>query len=101
MEIKKQTSLRGELTVPGDKSISHRAVMFGSLAQGTTNGIIAYPIHVSQCPCLASADKSWYDERKGGIPMTNQQKFDRLRRLLDEASIYSRAVGKLDFDMQC
>ena len=28
--------LRGELTVPGDKSISHRAVMFGSLAEGTT-----------------------------------------------------------------
>lgn len=36
MEIKKQTNLRGELTVPGDKSISHRAVMFGSLAKGTT-----------------------------------------------------------------
>ena len=36
MEIKKQTNLRGELAVPGDKSISHRAVMFGSLAQGTT-----------------------------------------------------------------
>ena len=36
MEIQKQTNLRGELTVPGDKSISHRAVMFGSLAQGTT-----------------------------------------------------------------
>lgn len=36
MEIKKQTRLRGKLTVPGDKSISHRAVMFGSLAQGTT-----------------------------------------------------------------
>lgn len=28
--------LRGEITVPGDKSISHRAVMFGSLAKGTT-----------------------------------------------------------------
>lgn len=28
--------LRGEVTVPGDKSISHRAVMFGSLAEGTT-----------------------------------------------------------------
>lgn len=28
--------LRGELTVPGDKSISHRSVMFGSLAEGTT-----------------------------------------------------------------
>ena len=36
MEIKKQTHLRGMLTVPGDKSISHRAVMFGSLAKGTT-----------------------------------------------------------------
>ena len=36
MEIKKQTNLRGMLTVPGDKSISHRAVMFGSLAKGTT-----------------------------------------------------------------
>lgn len=28
--------LRGELMIPGDKSISHRAVMFGSLAKGTT-----------------------------------------------------------------
>ena len=37
MEIKKQTHLAGELSVPGDKSISHRAVMFGSLANGTTN----------------------------------------------------------------
>lgn len=36
MEIKKQANLRGTLTVPGDKSISHRAVMFGSLAKGTT-----------------------------------------------------------------
>ena len=28
--------LRGEITIPGDKSISHRAVMLGSLAKGTT-----------------------------------------------------------------
>ncbi len=28
--------LRGEITVPGDKSISHRSVMFGSIAKGTT-----------------------------------------------------------------
>lgn len=28
--------LSGEITVPGDKSISHRAIMFGSLAEGTT-----------------------------------------------------------------
>ncbi len=29
-------SLLGELTVPGDKSISHRAVMLGAMAEGTT-----------------------------------------------------------------
>ncbi|WP_036612946.1 3-phosphoshikimate 1-carboxyvinyltransferase [Oribacterium sp. P6A1] len=29
--------LRGELTVPGDKSISHRAVMLGALSEGTTH----------------------------------------------------------------
>lgn len=28
--------LHGEVTIPGDKSISHRAVMFGAIAQGTT-----------------------------------------------------------------
>ena len=28
--------LQGKLQVPGDKSISHRAVMFGALAEGTT-----------------------------------------------------------------
>jgi 3-phosphoshikimate 1-carboxyvinyltransferase len=29
-------ALRGNLRVPGDKSISHRSIMFGSLAEGTT-----------------------------------------------------------------
>lgn len=36
MKFTRVKSLRGEINVPGDKSISHRAVMFGSLAQGTT-----------------------------------------------------------------
>ena len=30
------TGLKGSVIIPGDKSISHRAVMFGSLAKGTT-----------------------------------------------------------------
>jgi 3-phosphoshikimate 1-carboxyvinyltransferase len=30
------SSLRGAIEVPGDKSISHRAVMFGAIANGTT-----------------------------------------------------------------
>ncbi|MDO6655393.1 3-phosphoshikimate 1-carboxyvinyltransferase [Anaerobacillus sp. 1_MG-2023] len=29
-------SLKGTVTIPGDKSISHRAIMFGSIAKGTT-----------------------------------------------------------------
>ena len=29
-------TLKGEITVPGDKSISHRSVMFGSIAKGST-----------------------------------------------------------------
>ncbi len=36
MEITPAKELRGEVTVPGDKSISHRSVMFGSIAKGTT-----------------------------------------------------------------
>lgn len=37
MEIQKPSApLRGIVDIPGDKSISHRAVMFGSLARGTT-----------------------------------------------------------------
>lgn len=36
MKFARSTPLWGEVTVPGDKSISHRAVMFGSLASGTT-----------------------------------------------------------------
>lgn len=36
MIIPKYKSLSGEVTVPGDKSISHRSVMLGALADGTT-----------------------------------------------------------------
>ena len=34
--IKTSGKLRGEITVPGDKSISHRSVMLGSIAKGDT-----------------------------------------------------------------
>ena len=34
--LTRKAGLKGTLTVPGDKSISHRAVMFGALAEGTT-----------------------------------------------------------------
>lgn len=36
MIIEHRSSLRGEITVPGDKSISHKAILLGSLAKGTS-----------------------------------------------------------------
>lgn len=36
MLIESRNELKGEITVPGDKSISHRAVVMGALARGTT-----------------------------------------------------------------
>ena len=36
MKITKVPCLKGEITIPGDKSISHRSVMLGSIAKGTT-----------------------------------------------------------------
>ena len=36
MELCSITGLKGKVTVPGDKSISHRCIMFGSIADGTT-----------------------------------------------------------------
>lgn len=37
MLFHKSQALKGEITVPGDKSISHRGIMLGALAQGTTS----------------------------------------------------------------
>lgn len=36
MQIQPVTSLRGTVNIPGDKSISHRAIMLGALAEGST-----------------------------------------------------------------
>ena len=36
MIFTRTNALKGEITVPGDKSISHRSIMFGALAEGTT-----------------------------------------------------------------
>ena len=34
--VERATSIAGEIRPPGDKSISHRAVIFGSIAKGKT-----------------------------------------------------------------
>lgn len=36
MELQKATHLKGTISIPGDKSISHRAIMFGAISGGIT-----------------------------------------------------------------
>ncbi len=36
MNLNKVSSLKGEITIPGDKSISHRAIMLGAISEGLT-----------------------------------------------------------------
>lgn len=54
MVVEPRAGLRGKVSVPGDKSISHRAVMFGSIAQGTTqiDGFLAGADCLSTIACF-------------------------------------------------
>ncbi|MCP9774674.1 3-phosphoshikimate 1-carboxyvinyltransferase [Cyanobium sp. WAJ14-Wanaka] len=47
-------SLRGQVRVPGDKSISHRALLFGGIAEGTTriDGLLPAEDPLSTADCL-------------------------------------------------
>lgn len=63
MNFQKVNTLRGEVTIPGDKSISHRAVMFGSLAEGTTE----VTNFLQGADCLSTIDAF----RKMGIEIEN------------------------------
>lgn len=55
--------MHGEVTIPGDKSISHRAVMFGSLADGLTE----VTNFLQGADCLSTIDAF----RKMGIEIEN------------------------------
>ena len=54
MLIEQRNSLKGEITVPGDKSISLRSIMFGSLTKGTTeiDGFLMGEDCMSTIDCL-------------------------------------------------
>ena len=49
-------SLRGTVRVPGDKSISHRSLLFGAIAEGTTTieGLLPAEDPLSTAACLLS-----------------------------------------------
>lgn len=65
MKFSRTNALRGTVTIPGDKSISHRSVMFGALAKGTTR----VTNFLQGADCLSTIDCF----RKMGIEIENTQ----------------------------
>lgn len=65
MIFKRVNHCKGEIIIPGDKSISHRAVMFGSLAEGTTE----ISNFLQGADCLSTIDCF----RKMGIEIENSR----------------------------
>lgn len=65
MKFYQSGPLKGEVTIPGDKSISHRSVMFGSIAKGTTEitGFLQGADCLSTISCF----------RKMGVEIENTQ----------------------------
>ena len=53
-ELKAGGSLSGHVKVPGDKSISHRSLLFGAIAEGTTtiDGLLPAEDPISTAACL-------------------------------------------------
>lgn len=68
MKFSRSSSLRGSLEIPGDKSISHRSVMFGALARGTTE--ISHFLKGADCLSTISCFRSMgiqIEEKEGKI----------------------------------
>ncbi len=61
--------LRGNVKVPGDKSISHRALLFGAIAKGKTiiEGLLPAEDPLSTAECLRSMGVSISPIKKGKI----------------------------------
>ncbi len=68
MKFSRIHSLQGSLEIPGDKSISHRSVMFGALAKGTTE--ISHFLKGADCLSTISCFRSMgigIEEKDGKI----------------------------------
>jgi 3-phosphoshikimate 1-carboxyvinyltransferase len=54
LKVQKANNLKGTIRVPGDKSISHRSIMFGALAEGVTHvtGFLAADDCISTMHCF-------------------------------------------------
>ena len=62
-------SLRGTVRVPGDKSISHRSLLFGAIAEGTTTieGLLPAEDPLSTAACLRAMGVSVSAIETGGL----------------------------------
>jgi 3-phosphoshikimate 1-carboxyvinyltransferase len=68
--VRRPAQLRGTIQVPGDKSVSHRAALFGALATGTSHarGFLAAEDCLSTLSCLhALGVESRLDENDGTL----------------------------------
>lgn len=52
MEFSRKKGLHGEITIPGDKSISHRSIMFGAIS----NGLTEVSNFLTGADCLSTID---------------------------------------------
>ncbi|MGI6010874.1 MAG: 3-phosphoshikimate 1-carboxyvinyltransferase [Ruminococcus sp.] len=71
MEIKKSRRLKGEITIPGDKSISHRGIMLGAISEGTTE--ITNFLQGADCLSTISCFQ------KMGVPIENKGTIVRIQ----------------------
>ena len=68
-ELKAGGSLSGRVKVPGDKSISHRSLLFGAIAEGTTTiqGLLPAEDPLSTAACLRAMGVSISPIENAGI----------------------------------
>src|SRR5574344_2101877 len=86
IKVSKSDGLKGSIVIPADKSISHRAVMFSSLAKGKS--IIKNFLSASDCLSTASVFKNL------GVDIN----------FINESTLSVNSVGKLiasDENLDC
>ena len=94
--IEQRTSpLRGEVTVPGDKSISHRAVMFGSIACGNTeiSGFLPGADCLSTVDCFRRLGVEIDTDIERGLVTVHGKGMRGLRPASDPVSLYTGNSG--------
>ena len=87
--------LRGEITVPGDKSISHRAVMLGSIAKGNTEitGFLSGADCLSTVDCFRRLGVEISVREREGLVSVCGRGLRGLRPAADPVSLYTGNSG--------